>query len=245
MKVIDANWDEKITGLKTCEIIFEKGDNFESYLSSGLEKNFRFIVTKIPINDLKLVHQLEDIGFRYLENQMKLSFEVNQLDKIDPSWERLLSGFICEKVTSDDEINEINAEVNSRMFEADRFSIDPFWAPEVSTHRYTNWIRELYKKWDTRIYTIAHNGSKAGFFAMHPESDKINSCPIAGIFNRYKGYGYIFALTWFWLDLSRKAGNARAITYISTNNRIILSSLSKAFAFRICETLIVMRKVLS
>jgi hypothetical protein len=244
MKVINAIWDEKVTGLRTCEVVFEKEDTFESYLDAGLEKDFRFMVTKIPIKDLKLVHQLEDIGYRYLENQMKLSFEVNQLDKIDQSWERLLKGFICEMVTSDEEIYEINSEVMDGMFEADRFSMDPFWLPGVSTLRYTNWIKELYQKGDTRFYTIAHNGRKAGFFAMQHVSKKVNSCPIAGIFNSYKGFGYIFALTWFWLDLSLKAGNARATTYISTNNRIMLSSLSKAFAFRICETLIVMRKVL-
>lgn len=243
MKVINATWDEKVTGLKTCEVLFEKGDTVESYLNAGLENDFRFIVTKIPVNDLKLVHELESNGFRYLENQMKLSFDVSQLDRIEPSWKRLLNGFRCEPVTSVEGFSVINSEVRDRMFETDRFTLDPFWQSGISSLRYKNWIRELYESEDARFYIIVHNEIRVGFFVVKGESKNVNICPIAGIFNKYKGAGYIFALTWFWLDISRKAGDKKVITSVSSNNRVILSSLSKAFTFRISNTSIVLRKV--
>jgi hypothetical protein len=243
MEIINAIWDEKITGLKTCEILFDKGDSFETYLIAGPEKEFRLLVAKVPVNDLKLVHQLEDSGYRYLENQIKLSFEVNQLGQIDPKWKRLLKGFSCGLVTTDGEIGEIESEVSDNMFESDRYTLDPFWRSGISSARYTNWIRDLYGKEDVRFYEIRHNNEKAGFFVMQKESPGVNRCPLAGIYNRYKGAGYIFVLTWFWLEISRREGNTRVFTSVSSNNRVMLSSLSKAFSFRLCDTLIVLRKV--
>ena len=93
MKILNAYWDERITGLKTCEIIFEKGDTYQMYLDSAVEETFHFSVIKIPVSDLKLVHQMEEIGYRYLENQITISLEVDQTEKIDQKWKRFLSGF--------------------------------------------------------------------------------------------------------------------------------------------------------
>ncbi len=243
MEIINAIWDEKVTGLKSCEILFKKGDSFETYLDKAPEKEFRFLVAKVPVNDLKLVHQLEDAGYRYLENQMRLSFEVSQIGRIDPKWHRLLKDFSCGLVTGPDEIGAIESEVRNNMFESDRYTLDPFWRYGISSARYINWIRELYGREDTRFYEIRHNTESAGFFIMQPESPEVSRCPLAGIYNRHKGAGYIFVLTWFWLDISRREGITRVFTSVSSNNRIMLSSLSKAFNFRLCDTLIVLRKV--
>ena len=46
MKLIDARWDEKVTGLKTCEIVFGKTDTFQTYLGADVETNFQFSLLK-------------------------------------------------------------------------------------------------------------------------------------------------------------------------------------------------------
>ncbi len=89
MKIVNAYWDEKISGYKTCEILFEKHDTYQDYLNAEIERNFKFSVVKIPIGNLKLVHQLEDFGYRYLENQLFLSFNVEQLEYLNLKWNRL------------------------------------------------------------------------------------------------------------------------------------------------------------
>jgi hypothetical protein len=244
MKIINAIWEKRNTGLTTCEIVFEKADTFQTYLDSHIENDYQFSVVKIPVGDLMLVHQLEDFGYRYLENNLVLSLEANQLDDINPLWKRLLKGFSCKLLTTNEELASVLHEVENNMFNTDRYSLDPFWPDNISSKRYSNWIKDLFESGIAQFYVIVKDEKEIGFFSIKKESQNINSCPIAGIFNSYKSAGYIFVLTWFWLVKSRETEIKKLITSISSNNRVMLSSLSKVFAFRICDTFIVMRKIL-
>jgi hypothetical protein len=243
MKIINAIWEKRNTGLTTCEIVFEKEDTFQNYLDSHIENNYEFSVVKIPVGNLLLVHQLEDFGYRYLENNLVLSLEANQLDDINPLWKRLLTGFTCKLLTTNEEMASVLHEVENNMFNTDRYSLDPFWPENISSKRYSNWIKDLFESGIAQFYVIVKDEKEIGFFSIKKESQNINSCPIAGIFTRYKSAGYIFVLTWFWLVKSKGTGIKKLITSISSNNRVMLSSLSKVFAYRVCNTYIVMRKI--
>lgn len=245
MKIVNAIWEERNTGLKTCEVVFEKEDTFQLYLDSCIENDYEFSVVKVPVGNLMLVHSLEDLGYRYLENHMELSFDVNQLDNLSHLWDRLLSGFSCRLLTTDEEMSTVLHEVENNMFNTDRFSLDPFWSGNISSKRYSNWIRDLYETHNAQFFVIVRDGKEVGFFSNKKESQNINSCPIAGIFNSYKSGGYIFVLTWFWMMKNRETGIKKVVTSISSNNRIMLSSLSKVFSFRVSDTFIVLRKILN
>jgi hypothetical protein len=245
MQLIYAEWDEKITGLRTCEMIFTKDDTFETYLDADIESNYKFSTVKIPVGNLKMVHQLEEIGYRYLENQLVLSFNVDQLDHINSIWYRLLNGFSYKLLITRDELEFVTSQVSDKMFEADRYSQDPFWASDTSSKRYVNWIDELFKINQVKFYMMLKKGTEVGFFAIKNESEKTNSCPIAGIYNQYKFSGYIFVLVWDILTISREMGVNKFVTSISSNNRNLLSSFSKIFNFKVNETFIVLRKVIS
>jgi|WetSurMetagenome_2_1015567.scaffolds.fasta_scaffold85498_1 hypothetical protein len=244
MKIIDARWEEKNSGKKTCEIIFEKEDSIRAYLNSNVEKGFEFMVVKVPIGNLELVHRLEDIGYRYLENQIMLSFDTDQYHWVNPEWFRLLNGFECRMLNTREEIDQLLARVNENMFSADRYSLDPFWPEGISSKRYVNWINEMYENGEASVYSIVRNGESYGFFTLKEETENIGNCPIAGIYNEHKSAGYIFVLVWFWLEISRKAGKKKLKAAVSSNNRMMLSSLSKAYNFKILETFIVMRKAI-
>ncbi|MCJ7448908.1 MAG: hypothetical protein MUO72_14575 [Bacteroidales bacterium] len=244
MKLVNTDWEEKNTGLKTCEIIFEKEDKYQLYLDANIEERYDFSVIKIPVGNLGLVHQMEDAGYRYLENQMIISFEVDQLGKVDLKWQRFLSGFSYFLITEGDQINSILKEVSNEMFENDRFSLDPFWAGRISSLRYVNWIKEMYDKRCTQFYIMKKNECDVGFFSLKTVTKQISSCPIAGIYKKYKSHGYFFPLAWFWLKESNRRGDKKLIATISANNKPIHSFLSKVFSFRVDETLIVMRKVI-
>jgi hypothetical protein len=244
MKIIDAIWDEKVTGLKTCEIVFEETDTFQSYLEADIENNFKFSVTKIPIGNIELVHNLEDIGYRYLENQLDISFNVDQIEYINPIWQRLFYGFSYKLIREKEEIDNVKLQVSEGMFEADRYSRDPFWKSDISSRRYVNWIDDLFKKEQVKFYVMIKNEKEVGFFTIKAESQTTISCPIAGIYNQYKFSGYIFVLAWYLLILSRETGAKRWISSISTNNRNILSSFSKIFTFNVNDIFIVLRKII-
>lgn len=244
MQVINALWDEKISSYKTCEIIFGKTDSFQSYLDAEIEKEYKFSVAKIPVGNLKLVHSMEDIGYRYLENQLQLSFGVDQLEFIKTKWFRLFNGFSCRLLTTRDELTCVTDQVSDKMFEADRYSQDPFWKYDLSSRRYVTWIYELFENSTVRFYSMIKNGTEVGFFAIKSESEKTNSCPIAGIYNKYKFSGYIFVLVHDILTISRDDGVNKFETSISSNNNNLLSSFSKIFNFKVNNVYIVLRKVI-
>ncbi|MCX6253719.1 MAG: hypothetical protein NTV31_04490 [Bacteroidia bacterium] len=244
MNVINACWDEKISGLKQCEIVFGKADTFQTYLDADIEKSFQFSVVKILVGNLKLVHQLEDFGYRYLENQLVLSFKTEQLEHINSIWNRLFNGFSYKLLTTKEEIVSVTNQVSDRMFEADRYSQDPFWTEDMASKRYVNWINELYDLSRVRFYAMIKYGREVGFFVIKNESQKTNSCPIAGIYNKYKSSGYIFVLVWDILVISREMGVNEFVTSVSSNNRNLLSSFSKIFNFKVEDTFIVLRKVI-
>jgi hypothetical protein len=243
MNIVDAYWDKKISGLKTCEILFGKEDTFQTYLDAGIEKNFQFSVVKIPIGNLGIVHQFEDIGYKYLENQLCLSFNVDQLEWINSKWTRLFNGFTYKLLSTGEELAMVTAQVSDNMFEADRYSQDPFWTEDLSSKRYVNWITELFDL-KVRFYTMIKNGTEVGFFAINSESGKTNSCPIAGIYNQYKFSGYIFVLVHDILAISKDGGANKFVTSISSNNSNLLSSFSKIFNFKVNDIHIVLRKVI-
>ena len=47
MVITNAIWDTKNTGLKTCEILFEANDSFQTYLDAEIEKKYDFSVIKM------------------------------------------------------------------------------------------------------------------------------------------------------------------------------------------------------
>lgn len=109
------------------------------------------------------MHKFEDNGFRYLENQLCLSFKTDQLERINSIWHRLFEGFEYKLVTTDPEISSIAEQVSSKMFEADRYSLDPLWEKDYSSPRYANWINSLYRSEDVHFYIMVRKGTEVGF----------------------------------------------------------------------------------
>lgn len=242
-RLIDSFWDNRNTGLRTCEIIFEAGDDFTKYTNTFAEEKYDYCTIKIPVGNLQLTHRMENHGYRYIENQLNISFKVDQLDSVEKSWNRDLSNFSYLPVKDNQQLDLILKEVSSGMFENDRFSLDPFWGRDVSSLRYVNWISQMYSQGDSQFYLLAKNSIEVGFFSMKNLGPKKCSCPIAGIYNDHKSKGYFFMLALAWFRESRERGCKELITSISTNNKPIHSFLARYFSFKIDETWIVMRKV--
>ena len=156
----------KSPGLRHCEIEFHENDSFQTYLDADVENRFQFSVVKIPIGNLGLVHQMEDFGYRFLENQLVLSFNVEQLDHINSIWNRLFEGFSYKVITTKDDLSKVTAQVNDCMFQADRYSQDPFWKGEISSKRYVNWINELFESDKVKLYIMIKNVLRSDFLQL-------------------------------------------------------------------------------
>ena len=245
MQFIDAIWEFKNTGKHTCELVFEAGDDFYSYPAELINNQYEFSVAKVPAGNLGLIHKLEEEGYRYLENQLLIEFDVSQVSSLYEEWSSQLAAFSCDVVEEEELMEKILDEIENNMFETDRYSLDPLMGGKVSSVRYRNWLRSLLDHGTTDIYIMKRNNVDVGFFTIKQETERLSTCPIAGIFSDYKNRGYFLALAFLWLKASSERGYKRLSTSISTNNTSIHSFLSKVFSFKVKTTYVVLRKVIN
>lgn len=244
MKLINAFWELRNSGLTTCEIVFEEGDSFEDYLKSNIEKDFKYCVVKIPSDNLNLLHNLEENGYRFIETQFNIRVAPSELAKIDLKWARVIEGTGYQKLTNIDELDIILTNIGDGMFNSDRIYLDEKLGRETSIKRYTNWIKDLYKETDTEIFFLTKNDNKVGFFTIHNNSKNSIQSVIAGIFNQYQGHGLSIALVYYYLKIASEREVKYVFTSFSSNNIGMLNTFTKTVSFKTVCVQYVLRKLI-
>jgi hypothetical protein len=243
MIITNAIWEKHNIGLKTCEITFSATDNIDDYIQSKVEKDFEYIVAKAPAGRLSLIHDLENRGFRYLENQLQIAVNPQEINRIDKKWNRVLNGMNCKKITSEDDFKLLFDNINKGMFDSDRVTLDPLLGRKASASRYSNWLNDLRTEKETEIYFLMKNKKKIGFFIFKNNPKKSIHCVLAGLFDNYKGRGNALAIIYLYLKLASEKGVKTLISAISTNNKGIMNLLTNLISFKVQGIYIVLRKM--
>jgi len=244
MKLTNAFWEERNSGLTTCEIVFEKEDSIDDYLSMKIDDSYKYSVVKVSSDNINLVHNLEELGYRYVESQFNISVETSELQKIDKKWMKVITDTGYKKVENRNDLEEILLNVGSGMFEKDRISLDDMLGKEISSLRYTNWIKDLYSDKNTEIFYLLKNSCKAGFFVIQKDSITTIHSVIAGIFKPYQGHGLSAALIYYYLKLAAIMNAKHAITSISSNNLSMLNTFTKTVSFKVLNVYYVLKRLI-
>jgi hypothetical protein len=243
MKLINASWEERNSGLKTCEIVFEKGDSIDDYLSAKVEESYRYSVVKVPSDNINLVHNLEEVGYKYIESQFNISVATSELGKMDEKWMKVIKNTNYKKVENRNDLEIILLNIAAGLFEKDRISLDENLGKEISSLRYTNWIKDLYKNKNAEIFYLLENNRKAGFFVIQKDSVNTNYSVIAGIFEPYQGRGLSVALIYYYLKLASVIGAKQTITSFSSNNLSMLNTFTRTVSFKVLNVFYVLKKI--
>jgi len=244
MKVINATWDQVNTGLKTCEIVFEKNDTFQTYLDAYIEGDYQFSVVKVPVGDLELVHQLEDLEYRFMETQFSIMVNTDEFDKFDKRWMRVITRTSYTKIEDKDEFNILLQNIGEDMFRTDRISLDENLGKKISKLRYVNWLTDLFEKKEAEIFFLNRDNERAGFFVLRRiEKDFLQSV-IAGVFNKYQRKALSVALIYYYLKYARDYGAKSILTSFSSNNSLMMNTFTKTIAFKINKIYYVLRKMI-
>ena len=244
MKVIDAYWEIRNSGLTTCEIVFEAGDSIDDFLAVNVEKNFRYSVVKIPSDNLKLLHNLEEIGYEYIETQFNICVATSEIDKIDKKWIRVINGTGYQKLKNSQDLDIILSNVGKGMFNSDRIYLDEKLGKETSAIRYINWIKDLFKESDSEIFYLTKQDNKVGFFIIHNGSKKCIHSVIAGIFIKYQGHGLPVALIYYYLKLASERNAKCVFTSFSSNNIDMFNTFTKTVSFKTVSVFYVLRRLI-
>ena len=245
MRVVNAIWEKKNTGYKTCELEFNCNDTINDYLKNNIEKDYEFIIAKVPVTNIVLVHHLEDKGYRFLETQFTISSVATQaLDMIDQKWDRVLTGTCYKKIDNRVDLEFILKNIREGIFAYDRISMDERFGKEIASRRYINWILDMFEGNKSEIFMLEKNSSKVGFFIIK-EVDKNNlQSVIAAIFNKSQGQGLSIALYYYCLKIAVKRNIRSVFTSFSSNNQNMLNTFTKTVLFKTVKINYVLRKVI-
>lgn len=243
MKIVNTFWEERNTGLRTCEIIFNEGDTIEDFLIKKTDNEFQYSVVKIPSNNLILLHELEDIGYRFIETQFCISVDASEIESFNKKWDRIIENTDIERITDPDELEFLLIKIREGMFKNDRISLDEKFGEKFSSLRYTNWIKDIFNDENFEIYFLLKHSERAGFLVITRVSDREMKSIIAGIFNDHKGHGLSVALIYYYLKLALIKNAKAVITSFSSNNLQMLNTFTRAVAFKTTSFYYVLRKL--
>lgn len=219
MKITNATWEKRNFGMDTYEISIEKKDmrDYQEVLKKIDEQNFHkaYVVIKMPTGNLKLLHALEDSGYRFLETQLSL---VNHFEPIESE-----VNMFAQDVKNDctveivpkkkEDWNKVINKITPGMFDTDRVSLDPALGQEVACKRYQNWCRDLFDNPTSEMCVHKISSDIYGFsISVKDEKTGVIDYVLGGMFEEYKDMG--FGTSW----INSGASNIKAKTAVSTNN---------------------------
>lgn len=243
MKIIDACWEERNLGMKVCEVVFAPGDELDPNVMTELEKLYDYIIAKIPGDSITLMHNLEEMGFRYLENQQVIYFLANQLQSISSGWIERFNKIECEQVTDKVRLDIICEHIRKGLYLRGRISSDPELEKGISDLRIINWLHDLFLNGGVTIWELRNGIDLVGYFALEQTGPRALNIVQAGIFREFQFKGFSFSILYNVLKIAELGNYSGIFSSISTGNFNTLNSISRFVNFSVKETYIVSRKI--
>lgn len=243
MELREAFWEKRNLGMDTLEINFGNKDIIDDNLENVLSR-YGYIVAKVPCGNIKLLHQLEDVGFRFIETQIGLSKTIGRHYQTPDIYKRVSGKIRIKQVLTENDLNLVLEEINKGIFETDRIALDIFFGKEYAANRYCNWIKDELSTGKSRLFVIVYGSNTIGFFLLENANDRKSSIVLGGIYNNYKNFGFGFSFIDESIKLSVAEGKSLVYAKVSSNNLPILK-LYSAFGFNISDISYVLRRIIN
>lgn len=245
MEIINAIWEKRNIEVEAYEIRLSCNDclrpnDLFSELRKDKYKN-SYVIIKIPVNYIGLLHQLEDFGFRFMEMQFHVAKNLLHYETPD----KISS---LQMNVNQQEVNKTISEwkivtnlIDEDMFHTDRIYLDPKLKFGTSCKRYKNWIMDLVEKPDYHLFLYYNNEIPIGFGLVH--FDKVNKkvyVILEGIFTQYQHMGYGSKMFDVALKSYAQKGFESLETCISSNNFPVMK-IDLLFGYSIINDVYVLR----
>jgi hypothetical protein len=228
--ITENHWEYKNLSKLSAEIHLFDNDHLNNQKDlSKLKSKFEHIVAKVPLSNCRTLALLNQNNFKFDELQFLMEISLKKTENIDKC---LLKSFVSKanhiKVQNDADINIIIDNINRGMFHTDRFSINPNFGKDVSSKRYTNWVKYILSQ-KGEIYTIICKDKPIGFMMFDNNSEYLNYL-LGGLFPDIQDMHYGVQIIAQPLDLMINLGLPKMQSRVSSNNPEVIS-LYKYFNF--------------
>lgn len=195
VKTVHAVWERKNLGRDAWEVTLDKKDmaDVQSVIGALHDPQFDgcYVCVKLPVGNLRMVHALEDDGFRFLETQLHL------VEALEPS-DVMRYGASADHIPVEERVvpktreawGAIIEKITPGMFDTDRIALDPAFGPDVACQRYRNWCWDLFENPRSAMSVSSCEGEDVSFgIALHDPATGICDSVIGGNFSRSKDFG--------------------------------------------------------
>ena len=220
MKIVEATWERRNFGRDVWEVTLGREDvaDVEKTLAALQDSRFAgtYVCVKMPVGNLKMLHALEDDGFRFLETQLSLMdrFKADDMLGLFEKQDAQIAFVTVEKDKGAWE--RVISKVVPEMFDTDRISLDPLLGPEIACKRYKNWMRDLFSDPRSELGVMLLDGKEIAF-GLDIVEDNTRHGILGGNFPEFKNSGYGMAL------MAGPCGRkTRLRTSVSSNNPQVL-----------------------
>jgi hypothetical protein len=185
LKIIEATWLKRNMGLQSKEIVIDESDT-----PAGLEQlrglNDEYLVARVPTNNIPLMFALEDMGYRYIETNFDLLYDLHRIGEgLNPVAKRVVNSVSYAPMDAAD-FEELNRQLKLNIFHTDRVYVDPDFSREQAAQRYIGWFKDATAA-DYTAYKCKLKDRNIGFFILRTGDD--SHILVAGMYSDYLNSG--------------------------------------------------------
>ena len=147
MKIIDCPWELANLDCRVAEISVAADEVIDKIQIQELESKYDYLVLKVQAGAMKNNIVAAELGFELADTQMfllkaKRDWHLDQ----DLLTSRLMQQLSVERITTEEDFEELMSLITEDMYSTDRIYLDPEFGPKYSERRYKNWTRTEWER---------------------------------------------------------------------------------------------------
>lgn len=241
MKKVDAIWEKRNLNLNVLEIEFDNNDKDSSQEIQNEFDQYDYIIAKVPIKRIKLLHDLENSKFFFLETQFDLLKKISSANNIPNHLLKISKTTSFRKVTNGNQLNWILDNIGIDMFNTDRISLDPLLGVELANERYKNWIINIFNSSNSELFEIIFRENPIGFYIVKDSKSSIR-ISLGGLYDQFKMLGLGFSLVSAPINLAVSRNKKTIRGKVSSNNFQVLK-IYQEYGYFINDIKYVLRRI--
>ncbi len=198
------------------EITLEKQD-YDSLSSIKLiENNSDYVVIKFSTELNKLIFEVQDLGYTFVEVISTTTKKTKSLPRLDGLKQRFFQNLSIQEINKNS-TSLVFDNFENDLFQTDRISVDPFFKLDQTGIRYVGLINDVLEN-EGRLSGLYLKNELVGFYTYKFESRELMKFQIGAIFNKFKNFGLGYFLNYFQILEAQKLGVDLVSTTYSSNN---------------------------
>lgn len=218
MKIVNAFWEERNLGVACYEVTVQKSDSLQQVREELLRLNsIEYLVVKVDAPYVDACFLLSELGYTFLEVNMNMFLDIRNY-RLNPLEQRLNSQIHYYQLTTEEELERFEIELDKGLFNSDRVYLDPQFTKEQASHRYKCWIRDEIGR-GSELFEIAYKEQAIGFFTQKQLDEKTYYPFLAGLYlDNQEKIGLGFSVLAKPIEDVIQRGGKYISTYVSSNN---------------------------